>query len=156
MAPTKVMTKRTSDDGGEDRVPSPAIDTMATASMPALAQVGLPPAMPVGAGAARPMGGLIDDPARLVEPDQIPGGEPEDPAASPGRVPAGEVDASSLRRGGEFALVYRRGTVVIGRFGVVGTRGTWRKVEYPTVAAASNAYANETAQLIADGWRALG
>ena len=61
--------------------------------------------------------------------------------APPGRVPPG--DSRSLRRGNEFALIYRVQTCVISRFGVLGTRGQWRVVEYPTSSAASNAYAKE-------------
>jgi hypothetical protein len=89
----------------------------------------------------------------MPAPHELPGGDPDDPAPAPGHVPEG--DACSLRRGGEFALVYRIGSVVIGRFGVIGTRGQWRTVEYPSAAAASRAYADEAAKLMADGYRPL-
>jgi predicted DNA-binding WGR domain protein len=87
-------------------------------------------------------------------PKEIPAGSPGDPAAPPGRVPPG--DSRSLRRRDattyEFALIYRRETFVITRFGVVGTRGQWRVVEYPTSAAASHAYAKECSRFVSDGF----
>ncbi len=110
--------------------------------------------MPAGAALSPHTGGAVDEPAFMPGPDQLPGGAPDDPAPAPGHVPPG--DACSLRRGGEFALVYRIGTVVIGRFGVVGTRGQWRTVEYPSPAAASRAFADEAARLQADGYAPLG
>ncbi|HVK87228.1 MAG TPA: hypothetical protein VM513_24095, partial [Kofleriaceae bacterium] len=61
-------------------------------------------------------------------------------------------DSRSLRRGPEFALVYRIQTCVISRFGTVGTRGQWRVVDYPTAAAAGNAYAKECSRFVSDGF----
>jgi hypothetical protein len=52
----------------------------------------------------------------------------------------------------EFALIYRIQTYVISRFGVVGTRGQWRVVEYPTSASASHAYAKECSRFVSDGF----
>lgn len=83
-------------------------------------------------------------------PKQIPGGEPDDPAPAPGRVPPG--DSRSFRRGDEFALVYRVATYVICRFGTVGTRGQWRVIEYPTSMSASNYYARECSRFAAEGF----
>jgi hypothetical protein len=65
-------------------------------------------------------------------------------------VPAG--DSRSFRRGNEFALVYRLQTFVISRVGVVGTRGVWRVVEYPTSPAASNSYARECSRFRDEGY----
>ena len=86
-------------------------------------------------------------------PREIPEGDPGDPAAPPGRVPAG--DSRSMRRRAdrhELALIYRLQTFVISRFGVVGTRGVWRVVEYPTSASASHAYAKECSRFVSDGF----
>lgn len=101
----------------------------------------VPPLRPMDAGSETTV---------LPGPRDIPAGEPGDPAAPPGRVPSG--DSRSLRRGGEFALVYRVQTCVISRFGAVGTRGQWRVVEYPTAAAAGNAYARECSRFVAEGF----
>ncbi len=57
-----------------------------------------------------------------------------------------------LRSGDRFALVYRIATFVISRFGVVGTRGQWRVVEYPTSSAASHAYAKECSRFVSEGY----
>ena len=83
-------------------------------------------------------------------PRDIPAGSPNDPAAPPGHTPGG--DSRSLRKGNEVALVYRIQTAVISRFGIVGTRGQWRVVEYPTSSSAGNAYAKEVSRLIAEGF----
>jgi len=83
-------------------------------------------------------------------PREIPGGNPEDPAPAPGFVPRG--DSRSLRRGNEFALVYRVGTYVISRFGAVGTRGQWRVVEYPTSSSAAHSYAKECSRFVSEGF----
>ena len=86
-------------------------------------------------------------------PREIPSGTPDDPARPPGHVPSG--DSRSMRRRTdvhEFALIYRMQTYVISRFGVVGTRGQWRVVEYPTSAAASHAYAKECSRFVSDGF----
>src|SRR5438045_1251400 len=82
---------------------------------------------PVPAGIA-PRADAVEDPTNMPGPKEIPAGSPGDPAAAPGRVPPG--DSRSLRRRDattyEFALIYRRATFVITRFGLVGTRGQWR------------------------------
>jgi hypothetical protein len=83
-------------------------------------------------------------------PKGIPGGNPTDAALPPGRVPPG--DSRSLRRAGEFALVYRIQTAVISRVGAIGTRGIWRVVDYPTSGAAGNAYAKECSRFVTDGF----
>jgi len=114
-----------------------------TASMPAVAPVGVPPEMPAQAR-------LVEDPTNMPSAKAIPAGSPTDPALPPGRVPPG--DSRSLRRGDEFALVYRQGTFVISRFGMVGQRGQWRVVEYPTSASASHSYAKECSRFVADGF----
>ncbi len=60
-----------------------------------------------------------------------------------------------MRRRGdayEFALVYRMGNAVISRVGVVGTRGIWRVVEYPTTASASHAFAKEASRFVSEGF----
>jgi hypothetical protein len=103
------------------------------------------------------------DPAVLVEPvtlwgpRDLPAGDPTAPAPAPGHVPPG--DSRSLRRAGspggmteEFALIYRHDTVVIARVGVVGQRGRWRVVEYPTPGAAGHAYARECSRFVAEGF----
>ncbi len=92
----------------------------------------------------------VEDPTFLPDPGDLPAGAPTDPAPAPGRVPSG--DSRSLRLGGEFALVYRRGSAVISRVGTVGTRGAWRVVEYPTPAMASNAYAKECSRFVGEGF----
>ena len=114
-----------------------------TASMPVVAPVGVPPEMPAQAR-------LVEDPTNMPSAKAIPAGSPTDPALPPGRVPPG--DSRSLRRGDEFALVYRQGTFVISRFGMVGQRGQWRVVEYPTSASASHSYAKECSRFVADGF----
>jgi hypothetical protein len=155
------MTKPTDKGNGDvhpaedvPTAPMPALGGTPTATMGAAIGAGAPPAMPVEAAGSPHTGGVVDEPARMPSPDELPGGAPDDPAPAPGHVPPG--DACSLRRGGEFALVYRIGSAVIGRFGVVGTRGQWRTVEYGSAAAASRAYADEAARLIADGYTPLG
>jgi hypothetical protein len=35
---------------------------------------------------------------------------------------------------------------------VIGTRGQWRVVEYPTVASASHAYAKECSRFVSEGF----
>jgi hypothetical protein len=98
----------------------------------------------------RPLG---RDPTRFPGPREIPVGDPDDPAPPPGNVPRG--DSRSMRKRGdkhEFALVYRSQTFVISRFGVVGTRGQWRVVEYPTSQSASHAYAKECSRFVSEGF----
>jgi len=83
-------------------------------------------------------------------PREIPSGEPGDPAPAPGHVPPG--DSRSLRRGNEFVLIYRVQTFVISRVGVIGTRGQWRVVEYPTSSSASHSYAKEASRFVSEGF----
>ncbi len=111
-----------------------------TMTMPVATEVGAPPAVP----------GDVENPTHMPEPTDVPSGSPDDPAQAPGHVPSG--DSRSLRRAGEFALVYRRGTAVITRFGAVGKRGQWRVVEYPTSSSASNAYAKQCSQFVGEGF----
>jgi len=118
-----------------------AVARAPTVSMTPLAPVGAPPPMPVSD---------VEEPTHMPGATAVPGGAPTDPALPPGRVPSG--DSRSMRRGAEFALVYRQGTFVITRFGTVGQRGQWRVVEYPTAAAASHSYAKECSRFVADGF----
>jgi hypothetical protein len=126
-----------------------------TIRMPVQAIIGMPPPMPDDAPPA-PAAVRVDrpeDPTRMPGPQEIPPGSPADPAAPPGHVPSG--DSRSLRRRAdahEFALIYRVKTFVITRFGIVGTRGQWRVVEYPTSGAASHAYAKECSRFVSDGF----
>lgn len=126
-----------------------------TVSMPAHVAVGSPPEVPAAAPAApaRIDAGAVEEPTRMPGPRDIPSGSPDDPAPPPGRVPSG--DSRSLRKRSdsyEFALIYRQATFVITRFGVVGTRGQWRVVEYPTSASASHAYAKECSRYMSEGF----
>jgi len=96
---------------------------------------------------------VVESPTRMPGPREIPEGDPEDPGSPPGTVPRG--DSRSMRRRAaryEFALIYRLQTFVISRFGVVGTRGQWRVVEYPTATSASHAYAKECSRFVSDGF----
>jgi len=115
---------------------------------------GAPPEIPEEAAAAIVIkGGAVEDPTHMPGPREIPPGNPDDVASPPGHVPRG--DSRSLRRRAdhyEFALIYRRTNAVISRFGVVGTRGVWRVVEYPTTSSASNAYAREASRFVTDGF----
>jgi hypothetical protein len=129
----------------------PARARVTTARMATGEVLGAPPAMP--AAVSSPAAGAAEDPTRMPGPRAIPDGHPDDPDAPPGRVPPG--DSRSLRRRAdrhEFALVYRVQTFVISRVGVVGTRGQWRVVEYPTLAMASHAYAKECSRFVSDGF----
>jgi hypothetical protein len=95
----------------------------------------------------------VEDPTWMPGPRDVPMGSAGDLAAPPGLVPAG--DSRSLRRTGdtaEFALVYRIQTYVITRVGVVGTRGEWRVVEYPTSASASHSYAKQCSHFVSEGF----
>lgn len=129
-----------------------------TIRMPVQAVIGMPPAMPPLPKDAAPAASAADtqraeDPTSMPGPREIPTGRPDDPARPPGLVPSG--DSRSMRRRldvHEFALIYRKQTFVISRFGVVGTRGQWRVVEYPTPAAASHAYAKECSRFVSDGF----
>jgi hypothetical protein len=133
----------------------PARARVSTVTMPAQASIGGPPSMPAGAAPIEgPVNvGSAEDPTGMPGPREIPGGSPEDPASPPGHVPPG--DSRSMRRRTdqhEFALIYRIQTYVISRFGVVGTRGQWRVVEYPTSASASHAYAKECSRFVSEGF----
>ena len=86
----------------------------------------------------------------LPDPSAIPPGEPDDAAEPPGLVPPG--DSRSLRRGGDFVLVYRVANIIVSRFGTVGKRGQFRVVEYPTTAYAANAYARECSRWVSEGY----
>jgi hypothetical protein len=125
-----------------------------TVSMPVMASIGAPPEMPPSAIPAPPVqAGAVEDPTHMPGPREIPAGHPDDAASPPGRVPAG--DSRSMRRRTdryEFALVYRIQTYVISRVGVVGTRGQWRVVEYPTPTMASHAYAKECSRFVSEGF----
>lgn len=111
---------------------------------------GRPPAMPTSAAPPPLVLGDVENPAHMPAPREVPSGNPEDPAPPPGSVPPG--DSRSLRLENEFALIYRVGTCVISRTGRIGTRGQWRVVEYPTSAAASNAYAKECSRFVSEGF----
>lgn len=111
--------------------------------------IGKPPDMPVERTEKSAIG-EVEDPTRMPSARDVPDGFPTDPAAPPGQVPPG--DSRSFRRGQDFALVYRRGTQVISRFGVVGQRGQWRVVEYPTSTSASHSYAKECSRYVSEGF----
>lgn len=132
---------------------SPVRARVDTATMPE-GGFGAPPEIPQPSGAGIVIkGGAVEDPTHMPGPRDIPPGSPDDVASPPGHVPPG--DSRSLRRRGdqyEFALVYRIGNAVISRAGVVGTRGVWRVVEYPTMASASHAYAREASRFVTDGF----
>jgi len=131
--------------------PAQARATTQTVSVPTNLDLGRPPEMPTAPTAPPPLTlGAVENPAHMPGPREIPGGEPNDPAPAPGTVPRG--DSRSLRRGNEFALIYRVQTFVITRTGVVGTRGQWRVVEYPTSSAASHAYAKEASRFVSEGF----
>jgi hypothetical protein len=125
-----------------EKEPEPPVrSSRETIVMPVAVDVGAPPAVP----------GDVEDPTQMPNPDDVPtSGSPSDAAKAPGRVPSG--DSRSLRAGASFALIYRRGTAVITRFGTVGQRGQWRVVEYPTPSSASNAYAKECSRFVGEGF----
>lgn len=123
----------------------PARARTETVAMPPELAPGAPPAMPTGNDPFS-----VEDPTLMPPARGIPAGNPEDLASPPGRVPSG--DSRSLRKDTEFALIYRVGTAVITRSGVVGTRGRWRVVDYPTSSSASNAYAKEVSRFVAEGF----
>ena len=134
--------------------PAPAVEpTRArtdTAVMPQVAPVGVPPEMPKTTAPPPPAKGSVETPTHMPSARDVPSGNPDDPAPAPGLVPPG--DSRSLRRGKDFALIYRQATFVISRFGAVGTRGQWRVVEYPTSSAASHAYAKECSRFVSEGF----
>jgi hypothetical protein len=121
-----------------------------TIAMPT-GEFGRPPEMPQSV-APPPLAqmGSIENPTHMPGPKDIPSGEPSDPAPAPGLVPRG--DSRSLRRGTEFALIYRVATYVISRFGNLGQRGQWRVVEYPTSSFAGTAYAKECSRFVSEGF----
>ena len=119
-----------------------------TLAMPV--NLGRPPEMPTTSAPPPLALGNVEDPTHMPGPRDIPGGEPGDRAPAPGRVPPG--DSRSLRRSGDFALIYRIGTYVISRSGAVGTRGQWRVVEYPTSSSASHSYAKECSRFVSEGF----
>ena len=128
----------------------PASSRTATVAMPMVADLGKPPEMP-STTAPPPLAlGAVEAPTHMPGPKDVPAGNPDDPAPPPGHVPPG--DSRSFRRGNEFALVYRVGSSIITRTGVVGTRGQWRVVEYPTSASASNSYAKECSRFVSEGF----
>lgn len=129
--------------------PTRARTQTATVGMP-ITDLGRPPDMPRTTAPPPLALGSVEDPTHMPGPRDIPAGDPGDQAPAPGVVPPG--DSRSLRREGEFALIYRVGTCVITRMGRVGTRGQWRVVEYPTSASASNAYAKECSRFVSDGF----
>ena len=127
----------------------PARSHADTVAMPAQTSLGQPPEMP--AIAAPPVDPrAVEQPTRMPGPREIPPGNPEDPAPPPGVVPRG--DSRSLRRGNEFALIYRIQTYVISRTGVIGTRGQWRVVDYPTSSSAAHSYAKECSRFVSEGF----
>jgi hypothetical protein len=122
-----------------------------TVAMPLVpSDLGKPPEMPHTTAPPPLALGTVEDPTHMPGPKDVPAGNPEDPAPAPGHVPPG--DSRSLRRGDEFALIYRVGTCVISRTGVIGTRGQWRVVEYPTSAFASSSYAKECSRFVSEGF----
>ncbi|HUS28151.1 MAG TPA: hypothetical protein VMZ53_06565 [Kofleriaceae bacterium] len=132
-------------------VDAPDLARARTATVPVTAvDLGRPPDMPRRTSPPPLVLGTVEDPTHMPGPKEIPSGAPDDPAPAPGVVPPG--DSRSLRRGDEFALIYRVGTCVITRVGRVGTRGMWRVVEYPTYAFASNSYAKECSRFVTDGF----
>lgn len=112
--------------------------------------VGRPPEMPQSVAPPPLALGTVEEPTHMPGPKDIPSGEPTDRAPPPGIVPRG--DSRSLRRGGEFALIYRISTYVISRFGTIGQRGQWRVVEYPTSSSASHSYAKECSRFVSEGF----
>jgi len=116
----------------------------------AAADFGKPPAMPQTVAPPPLVLGAVEDPTHMPGPKDIPSGEPTDRAPAPGVVPRG--DSRSLRKGDDFALIYRVGTYVISRFGAVGQRGQWRVVEYPTSSSASHSYAKECSRFVSEGF----
>ncbi len=131
-------------------VSSPRAHTETMAMPSELASHGKPPELPEKPPAAPIVAGEVESPTNMPLPKNVPDGTPDDPAAPPGRVPPG--DSRSLRKGGEFSLIYRMGTFVISRTGTIGKRGVWRVVEYPTSSAASHGYAKECSRFVSDGF----
>ncbi len=112
--------------------------------------IAMPPNLSMGSAPELPGAEAAAAPTWLPGARDVPTGDASTAAAAPGAVPRG--DSRSLRKGDEFALVYRKQTFVITRTGTVGMQGTWRVVEYPTLGAASNAYAHQCSRFVADGF----
>jgi len=146
MRPVRAETQKNDFDAATQ--PRTRTETVLMPTVPG--QYGAPPPMPRTTAPPPLSFGAVEDPTHMPGPREIPSGDPEDPAPAPGRVPPG--DSRSLRRGDEFALVYRIGTYVISRFGTVGQRGIWRVVEYPTSASAAHSYAKECSRFVSDGF----
>jgi hypothetical protein len=114
------------------------------------------PAPPVAAAPAPAGAAPASDPEHTVLPDpkSVVPGDPDASEPPPRLVPRG--DSRSLRRGHgpteEFALVYRNKSFLVTRVGVVGRRGTWRVVEYPSQGSAAHAYAQECSRLVGEGF----
>lgn len=133
---------------GRDRAERSAVAVTPPAPSPPRHEVPVPVAAQVP---ELPPVALLD----LLADDAVPQGDPDAVAAPPGRAPMG--DARSLRytdRAGarRFAVRIRRGTAAISGDGALGRRGTWHVVEYPSVRAASRAYAQACSALIAAGY----
>jgi len=152
-APVRPTLKMEPDPADVPTEPTePVRARVSTVGVPLVADFGAPPEMPVEV-ISPVKGGIVEDPTYMPGPRDIPSGNPDDLAPPPGRVPPG--DSRSLRRRDtryEFALVYRIANAVISRVGVVGTRGVWRVVEYPTTASASHAYAKEASRFVSEGF----
>ena len=82
--------------------------------------------------------------------------EADQAAPPPGPAPRGNV--RSLRRINEagveeFVLVFSKKTFLIRRIGVVGKRGRWELIDYPSPAMAAFAYARDCSDLTSQGFR---
>jgi hypothetical protein len=113
-----------------------------------------PAPAPVAAAAPKvpePLGPIYEP---LPKPKDIPVEDPEMAAPPPGIVPRGDSRSMRRREGSveEFVLIYRFQNAVVSRAGVVGKRGRWKVVEYPTMASASHAYAQECSRLTSQGF----
>ncbi|HTJ45214.1 MAG TPA: hypothetical protein VL463_24075 [Kofleriaceae bacterium] len=142
---------------GEPKVEKakPEKDEPATAAAPEAAKVVKPEPKPPTpapvAHAAEPLGPIYEP---LPKPKEIPVEDPEMSAPPPGIVPRGDSRSFRRREGAveDFVLIYRFQTFVISRSGVVGKRGRWKVVEYPTMGHASHAYAQECSRLTTQGY----
>ena len=130
--------------------PEPRSEPKAEAK-PEPAPAPAPAPKPAPVAADEPIGPIYEP---LLKPKEIPVEDPEAAAPPPGVAPRG--DSRSMRRaaagGDEFILIYRFQTFVIQRAGVVGKRGRWKVVEYPTMGHASHAYAQECSRLTMQGF----
>ena len=129
----------------------PARARTETVGDPAGADLGAPPEMPTTSAPPPLALGAVENPAHMPGPREIPGGRARRPGARARRT-SRPVTRARCAAGNEFALIYRVRTFVISRFGVVGTRGQWRVVEYPTSASASHAYAKECSRFVSEGF----